>query len=253
MIETRNIYVQLIELCQQQLAEGKWDIGARFPSERELAAEYGVSRATVNKVLSKLVSEGWLEIRRGAGCFVAERPTLFSELRQLDSFTDFARANGLTPETKVTAFNANSDVDALIRDKLLLANKDRVICVERQRLLNGHLVIHEKRWLPGKRYPRLKSKDLEGSFYAVCRERYGLHATREDATLSAELPPKETKMSSPTLCLNGAAFDSDNAPIWLQLLHYNGGCFEVRHSAEDLASFPRLSLRLRETFLQQIS
>ncbi|WP_309400537.1 GntR family transcriptional regulator [Cerasicoccus maritimus] len=253
MIETRNVYIQLIELCQQQLAEGKWEVGARFPSERELAAEYGLSRATANKVLSKLVSEGWLEIRRGAGCFVAERPTLFSELRQMDSFTDFARANGLMPSTEVTAFESLREVNDHIAAKLQLKSRERVISIVRRRLLNGVPVIHEERWLPSKRYPRLKAKDLEGSFYAICRERYSLHATREDATLSAAIPPRASDMSGPTLCLDGAAYDAEDNPLWLQRLHYHGECFEMRHTSENLSAFPRMSLRLRKEFLGKLA
>lgn len=253
MIETRNVYVQLIELCQQQLAEGQWSVGDRFPSERELSAEHGVSRATANKVLSKLVSEGWLEIRRGAGCFVADRPTLFSELRQMDSFTDFARANGLSPSTEVITFDSPADVSGAVRESLQLKASERIVYLERQRLLNGLVVIHEERWLPGKLYPRLKAKDLAASFYAVCRERYSLHATREDATIHAALAPKESGITGPALCLNGAAYDADNVPLWLQQLHYHGACFEVHHASKNVAAFPRLTLRLRNDFQHQLS
>ncbi len=84
--ETRPIHEQLIRLCQEELEAGRWQPGQQFPSS-VICARHGVSRATANKVLSKLASEGWLEMRKGIGCFVAERPTLFTSLRRIESFT----------------------------------------------------------------------------------------------------------------------------------------------------------------------
>ena len=45
---------------------------SRLPSSRELAADLGVSRLTVNLALSKLHSEGYLQSRVGSGTFVAQ-------------------------------------------------------------------------------------------------------------------------------------------------------------------------------------
>ena len=45
---------------------------SRLPSSRELAADLGVSRFTVNVAFSRLHSEGYLQSRIGSGTFVAE-------------------------------------------------------------------------------------------------------------------------------------------------------------------------------------
>ncbi len=45
--------------------------GRRCPSQWQIAGKYNVSRSTVEKVLKQLASEGLIEIRRGAGAFVA--------------------------------------------------------------------------------------------------------------------------------------------------------------------------------------
>jgi GntR family transcriptional regulator/MocR family aminotransferase len=45
---------------------------SRLPSSRELAADLGVSRFTVNVAFSRLHSEGYLQSRVGSGTFVAE-------------------------------------------------------------------------------------------------------------------------------------------------------------------------------------
>ncbi|MBL3560890.1 FadR family transcriptional regulator [Rhodovulum sulfidophilum] len=56
----------------QRLAGGEFGAGERLPSERALAAEYGVSRAVVREALSHLKSDGLVEARAGSGVFVTE-------------------------------------------------------------------------------------------------------------------------------------------------------------------------------------
>ncbi len=48
--------------------------GQRLMSERELAAELGVSRWTLQGALAELEADGLIERRQGSGTFVAERP-----------------------------------------------------------------------------------------------------------------------------------------------------------------------------------
>jgi GntR family histidine utilization transcriptional repressor len=50
---------------------GRWTHGHRLPFETDMAAAYGVSRMTINKVLSQLTREGFLERRRKLGTVVA--------------------------------------------------------------------------------------------------------------------------------------------------------------------------------------
>jgi GntR family transcriptional regulator / MocR family aminotransferase len=61
-------------ICQEirdQLASGTLPPGARVPSTRALAAEWGVSRTTVTAAYGQLIAEGYLEARQGAATRVA--------------------------------------------------------------------------------------------------------------------------------------------------------------------------------------
>lgn len=49
-------------------------IGARLPSERELAERIGASRPTVSQALRKLALMGLVESRRGSGVYVIRKP-----------------------------------------------------------------------------------------------------------------------------------------------------------------------------------
>lgn len=58
---------------EQRLLEGRLKAGDRLPSERELSAQLGVSRASLREALQKLGARGLLESRQGGGTFVTDR------------------------------------------------------------------------------------------------------------------------------------------------------------------------------------
>lgn len=64
------LYYQLAELLKERLEAGVWAPGDRFPSERELAEEFGVSRMVVRPALNLLVGDGDIERIKGSGTFV---------------------------------------------------------------------------------------------------------------------------------------------------------------------------------------
>lgn len=48
--------------------------GARLPGEQQLCALFGVSRTTLREAVRSLAAQGFLEVRRGSGTFVLDRP-----------------------------------------------------------------------------------------------------------------------------------------------------------------------------------
>ena len=73
----------------QQIENGKWQVGARLPAERTLAADLGASRNTVRNALRVLEARGVVDIRKGSGCYLRST-TCGLQARNLD-----ATASGL--------------------------------------------------------------------------------------------------------------------------------------------------------------
>lgn len=61
---------QVIEQLRGQIVQGTWAIGARIPTEAELAQLTGTSRNTVREAVQSLVHAGLLERRQGSGTYV---------------------------------------------------------------------------------------------------------------------------------------------------------------------------------------
>jgi GntR family transcriptional regulator len=156
---------------------------APIPSERELVAKYGVSRATVRKAIERLIADGVLQRAHGKGTFVA-RPRLESNLH-LASFSQDMRRRGLTPSTRLLAVQSAVPPHDAARS-LGLGSGQPAWRIERVRLADGLPVALESGWYPRTRFPDLDREDLSGSLYQLFAERYGLAIDRAEQTLWAE-------------------------------------------------------------------
>lgn len=69
-----NAFEETVERVLENLKLGIYGAGTRLPPERELAAQLGVSRATLREALAELQAAGYLVSRRGryGGTFAAE-------------------------------------------------------------------------------------------------------------------------------------------------------------------------------------
>lgn len=101
---TVPIYRQLEDKLRCAILSGELGGGLRLPASRVLAADLGISRPTVVQVLERLISEGYLEARQGAGTFVARAlpshlpaPAKHPERRQAPEAMDLrlSRVGGL--------------------------------------------------------------------------------------------------------------------------------------------------------------
>ena len=61
----------LAQRLQRRIAAGKFRTGERLPTESELMRMFGVGRSTVREAVRMLSDRGFLNVRQGAGSFVA--------------------------------------------------------------------------------------------------------------------------------------------------------------------------------------
>src|SRR4051794_39226912 len=96
-VETRRLYRQIADQLSELIASGEFVVGQRFPPERELAAQLGVSRPSLREALIALELEGMVEVRVGAGIYVtsASGQSAIKPLREGDGPFELLRARWL--------------------------------------------------------------------------------------------------------------------------------------------------------------
>ena len=73
MPDTRRLYEQISQKLAKAIADGKYEIGQRLPSERELAQAFKISRPTVREAIIALELDELVEVRLGSGVYVKNR------------------------------------------------------------------------------------------------------------------------------------------------------------------------------------
>jgi len=91
------LYQQLQRTLRDAIDKRILDADDALPAERDLAADFSVSRITVRKAIKGLVSEGLLVRQHGSGTFV--RPRVEKNFSKLTSFSEDMRARGRTPKS----------------------------------------------------------------------------------------------------------------------------------------------------------
>src|SRR5260221_5958579 len=146
MLVRQPIYQQLNGVLRGLLGSGEFKTGAQFLTEREVSLRFDVSRATANKALSNLVSEGILEFKKGIGTFV-RGGILDYDLRSLVSFTGKAASAGKKPTTRVLNFDrrTRATIARPVAVSLNVRDEDGVYRLERLRLADVVPVILQRR------------------------------------------------------------------------------------------------------------
>jgi GntR family transcriptional regulator len=182
--ETRDLVLDLIE---------QHAVGDAIPSERQLSADFGVSRLTVRAALDDLVREGYLVRRHGSGTFVSE-PKIAQELT-MTSFTDDMRSRGLRPESKTLDLRivpAGARLGRLLR----VSPSEPVLVADRLRLADGESMAIETVHIRAAQVSGLTAADLEEhSFYELLRDRYGIVVVGGEQTIEPTVTDEDESRS----------------------------------------------------------
>ncbi len=173
------LYLQVEQDLRRLIDSHEWDSGYRIPSEKELEDLYGASRITIRRALQDLAADGLLIREPGRGTFVRE-PTLTAEPRGVTSFSEEMIRLGLRAGARTIDCGLER-VDAIVADRLRLAEGDPVVVIQRLRVAEDRPLGIQRARLPAQRFPGLEAADLSGrSLYEYLRVTYGVIPTEAD-------------------------------------------------------------------------
>jgi GntR family transcriptional regulator len=140
--------------------------GEALPGQRELSVAYGVTLATLRQALQVLQDEGLVSQQPGRGTFVTEpRPAYrLDTLRGLD---EDLQAQGHALRTEILGQDLCRP-PARVAATLTVPEPDRVLRVERLRIVGDRPAVHQVSWVREPAASRLRATDLgDRSLYAA--------------------------------------------------------------------------------------
>lgn len=187
------LYEQIYEDISRKIQSGEYQPGEQIPTESELLEQYGVSRVTVRRAVSRLVSEKLLVKKAGKGTFVA-MPAFLEATQSEGSFSKSVRLRNAVPGTQIL-FNGMVRAERTEAKALGLERGDRVICLKRLRLVNGVPSIFEVDYLPLS-FDFVLDMDLENqSLLEVIRAKTGKVGNRSSSYIEVKQASREQARS----------------------------------------------------------
>ncbi|GAA4443024.1 GntR family transcriptional regulator [Phytohabitans houttuyneae] len=163
--------------------------GERIPAERELAERWSVARMTLRKAIDRLVLDGLLERRQRQGTYTC-RPRVPRHLT-IASFTEEMTRRGVRASNKTLDLRRMRATVQMAR-QLRVPEGDPVTRFIRLRLGDDEPLAVETNLVPARLFPDLTEADLEGSWYALMAERYGIDIISGTAHVEPALPDQRT-------------------------------------------------------------
>jgi GntR family transcriptional regulator len=190
--------------------------GTAIPSERQLSAQFAVSRTTVRHAIANLVHSGVLRRQHGLGTFVAE-PKFVQRWTELTSFTAGVSEPGVVPSARLIA-RGLVPAPPSVCESLGVRADTTVVFVERLRLINGKPAVINRSYFPA-RFGFLLDVDLEGSLWDALESEAEVRIVRATQRLELgmlsddDAAVLEADPGSPTFVIRSLAFDAEDRPI----------------------------------------
>lgn len=205
--------------------------GTGLASERDLAAELGVSRPTVRAAIEELTDSGLLVRQHGRGTFTSPHKVT-QELAGAASGLSVPPAEGSWTSRVVGFRSAPAGPPRAAR--LEIGPDDPVVRITRVRLVDEEPIAIEQLELPGLLVPGLAPDDLaEGNFYRLLRERFDIRVrdalqTMEPAVTNPEQAELlDVPVYSPILQIERTTRDVEGRVVELTHSVYRGDRYRI--------------------------
>jgi GntR family transcriptional regulator len=228
-----SLYAFIREELRELIISGAWQPNDLLPSERDLMAQYGVSRITVRQALRDLQKESLIFKLAGKGAYVAQtRP--FQELGRLQGFAEAMEARGHETYNRVLAIEHRPASD-LVASRLALAAGAPVTELRRVRYLDRQPVSLDITWVGRDLGTRLEREDLASrDIFLIIENDCGMPLGHADLVIDAGLADAALGKllgisdGAPVLRIERLTHDGAGRPIDYEHLYCRADNFQYR-------------------------
>jgi DNA-binding GntR family transcriptional regulator len=198
-----------------------------------LCERLGISRVTLRKALTELVSSGLVNPSHGRGWFVTKPAATGDWPNALESFSETAHRKGLRASSIVLkAVVAPADLDQ--SDRLKVAAGTPLFTLDRIRLMDDIPIAVDHSVLPVALAPNLPEVDFGVSSLYEELARAGIALERAETSIESREADADVArqlgitLGKPTLVLDQVVYDHTDRPILSSSVHYSGERYRLR-------------------------
>ncbi|MBE6047428.1 MAG: GntR family transcriptional regulator [Clostridium sp.] len=228
-------YEQIALDIQEKINNGQYLPNDQLPLEKEMCVQYNVSRITIKKAMDKLVMNGSVVKRRGAGTFVKDVD--YDEITDISTSKQFSGFSGSHEGKKVSSKVVEFKVinpSQEIANKLKMEKDDFVYYICRVRYANDEPCVVEYTYMPIDVIVGIKRDILNGSIYDYIENRLKLKIKSAHRTVRAlvanNLEKKVLNISDdiPILQVEQIAFLDNGQPFEYSKSSHRADKFEFK-------------------------
>jgi GntR family transcriptional regulator len=190
----------------------------KLPSERQLCEVLGTSRTTLRSAIKRLIMEGVVYSKRGAGTFVAPQK-LVRNLQDMESLSKSAvEANKVLSTNVLYADIIECNKELSNRMKLTLGSK--IYCLQRLRLIDGIPAMMELAYIDYSLCNGIEQYDFsQESLYHILEEVYNVKIDHGSESLSVtyvseqESELMDVESETPVFYITGNVFTADEKTV----------------------------------------
>ncbi len=228
------LYHRVYSVLRQRVDNGEYPPGAQLPTEDELEAEFGVSRATVRQAVGELVAAGIVSRRQGRGTFVLEESHERLGQRFAGNLGDLIREGRRTTFRNVTIEHGRAIPERIARE--LELDDNSATLVRRTRLVDGVPFGYTEDYFTPTASKALDGADLSAVIPRDLLAASGHDITSATQTIRAQLADVSVSealsipLGSAVLFVERLSRDAEGEPLVFVQSWYRGDIYEFTAS-----------------------
>lgn len=229
------LWFQIAERLRQAISDGTFAAGDVLPSESQLNAAFGISRATSRAALDSLEQDGLIVRRSGKGSMVLS-PRVEQPAAEMYGFSDDMRRRGLHPSYEAL-FAGRVRVSAEVGEALGLRVNTSVFHSRRVLKADDQTIGLAQSWIPlsvFKTNPQPTLAELSTtSLYAWLHERcgtkiVGAHESIEASIVSLDMAIElDVQPGSAVLVVRRRSDAADGSPVEYAVLNFRSDRYRL--------------------------
>jgi len=220
-----SLAAQALEILTDRIRGGVYPAGSQVPPEHQLAAEFGVSRATIRSALTALAQQGLVARRHGVGTFVSQLSRLANPLNEAEDFAYMIARGGATPGVRFARIALAEPVPA-VGAQLRLVPGHLVLRSHKIFTADGQPVIYCVNSIPARilgeelAQAALRDPDTIEPLFDLLEQRCGQRTEYQIARVQpavardCDFPDLPLAPDHPILDLEEVGYNAEELPLW---------------------------------------